>query len=187
MCKKRHTILVIAMIGQLCWATQALADGAAWVRIQPKETDEILANPGMGWETFHRTADNDSNLPSWIPTCAERTDASEADQAGRNNQTGHEVAEYLRTTHCEVKMRGGASGIRNEYVPKLAEIMEKQQRVFTEEQMRARREAFRAAREAGKEGRELQEAARAAIKLTEEQQKHFNSRMAERKRAQLRA
>jgi hypothetical protein len=38
------------------------------VRVVPEETDEILANPGMGWETFHRTANNDKNLPSWIPS-----------------------------------------------------------------------------------------------------------------------
>ena len=38
------------------------------VRVVPEETDEILANPGMGWETFHRTADDDKNLPAWIPS-----------------------------------------------------------------------------------------------------------------------
>ena len=26
---------------------------AQQVVVQPQETDEILANPGMGWETFH--------------------------------------------------------------------------------------------------------------------------------------
>ncbi|MBN2317278.1 MAG: DUF4832 domain-containing protein [Sedimentisphaerales bacterium] len=40
----------------------------AEVRIVPEETDEILANPGMGWETFHRTRDRDRNLPDWIPS-----------------------------------------------------------------------------------------------------------------------
>lgn len=38
------------------------------VTIVPEETDEILANPGMGWETFHRTSKADKNLPSWIPS-----------------------------------------------------------------------------------------------------------------------
>lgn len=38
------------------------------VRVVPEETDEILANPGMGWETFHRTSKADNNLPSWIPS-----------------------------------------------------------------------------------------------------------------------
>ena len=34
----------------------------------PEETNEILANPDMGWETFHRTADKGKNLPPWIPS-----------------------------------------------------------------------------------------------------------------------
>lgn len=34
----------------------------------PEETDELLANPGIGWETFHRTRDKDKNLPDWIPS-----------------------------------------------------------------------------------------------------------------------
>ena len=68
MCKNRHSMLLIAAVGQLCWLSFALADDAAWVRFVPKETDEILANPGMGWETFHRTADDDKNLPAWIPS-----------------------------------------------------------------------------------------------------------------------
>jgi len=38
------------------------------VMVQPEETDELLANPGMGWETFHRTRNEDRNLPGWIPS-----------------------------------------------------------------------------------------------------------------------
>jgi hypothetical protein len=38
------------------------------VVITPEETDQILANPGMGWQTFHRTSTQDTNLPSWIPS-----------------------------------------------------------------------------------------------------------------------
>ena len=38
------------------------------VRIIPDQTDELLANPGMGWETFHHTRDKDKNLPDWIPS-----------------------------------------------------------------------------------------------------------------------
>ncbi len=41
---------------------------AQWSYRTPEETDEILANPGMGWETFHRTAKQDKNLPPWIPS-----------------------------------------------------------------------------------------------------------------------
>ncbi|MBN1815858.1 MAG: DUF4832 domain-containing protein [Sedimentisphaerales bacterium] len=39
-----------------------------FVTIRPEETDELLANPGMGWQTFHRTRNNDKNLPDWIPS-----------------------------------------------------------------------------------------------------------------------
>jgi hypothetical protein len=38
------------------------------VTVTPEETDEILTNPGMGWETFHHTGKQDKNLPSWIPS-----------------------------------------------------------------------------------------------------------------------
>lgn len=32
------------------------------VKIEPRESDELLANPGMGWQTFHRFADDEPNL-----------------------------------------------------------------------------------------------------------------------------
>jgi len=32
------------------------------VKVTPKEIDELFANPGMGWQTFHRFADEDRNL-----------------------------------------------------------------------------------------------------------------------------
>jgi hypothetical protein len=38
------------------------------VTVRPEPTDEILANPGMGWETFHHTSRQDRTLPSWIPS-----------------------------------------------------------------------------------------------------------------------
>lgn len=38
------------------------------VVVTPEETDELLANPGMGWQTFHRTSKQDNNLPLWIPS-----------------------------------------------------------------------------------------------------------------------
>jgi hypothetical protein len=38
------------------------ATPAKAVRVEPRETDELLANPGMGWQTFHRFADQDPNL-----------------------------------------------------------------------------------------------------------------------------
>jgi hypothetical protein len=68
MCKKRHATLLLATVGQLCCLSFVFAEDTAWVRVVPEETNEILANPGMGWETFHRTADSDKNLPPWIPS-----------------------------------------------------------------------------------------------------------------------
>ena len=38
------------------------------VRVTPGQTDEILANPGVGWETFNRSSREDKNLPAWIPS-----------------------------------------------------------------------------------------------------------------------
>jgi hypothetical protein len=38
------------------------------ITVVPEVTDVILANPGMGWQTFHRTARQDQQLPQWIPS-----------------------------------------------------------------------------------------------------------------------
>jgi hypothetical protein len=53
-----------------CYFTAALAAsallslhaGAANVRVEPKETDELLADPGMGWQTFGWFSKQDKNL-----------------------------------------------------------------------------------------------------------------------------
>ena len=60
----------VAGITMLCCCCLGAAMGAEgdWVTVKPEETNEILANPGMGWETFHRTAKEDKNLPAWIPS-----------------------------------------------------------------------------------------------------------------------
>lgn len=38
------------------------------VTVKPREIDDLLANPHMGWQTFHRTRLQDKNLPPWIPS-----------------------------------------------------------------------------------------------------------------------
>jgi len=43
---------------------------SAVIEIKPKEADELLANPGMGWQTFHRFADEDENLAGLPSSCA---------------------------------------------------------------------------------------------------------------------
>ena len=54
------------------WAAPGVHAGAKgsprMITVTPRETDELLANPNMGWQTFHRTKDKDRNLPDWIPS-----------------------------------------------------------------------------------------------------------------------
>jgi len=57
---------VLAMLALLSSTLGAIAQDPQVV-VRPEETDEILANPGMGWQTFHHTSKQDKNLPSWIP------------------------------------------------------------------------------------------------------------------------
>src|SRR5512135_1821585 len=55
----------------LCLATSAedtQGSSKTLVTVAPEQTEEILANPDMGWETFHRSNRHDRNLPSWIPS-----------------------------------------------------------------------------------------------------------------------
>ena len=37
-------------------------NSASRVRVEPREIDDLFANPGTGWQTFHRFADEDKNL-----------------------------------------------------------------------------------------------------------------------------
>jgi hypothetical protein len=42
-----------------CWMGGLEAEK---LKVKPEETDELFANPGMGWQTFHTFADEDKNL-----------------------------------------------------------------------------------------------------------------------------
>jgi hypothetical protein len=57
---------IFAVIGQDRSGAAPASNEA--VTIHPEEMEELLANPGMGWETFGRTRDKDKNLPDWIPS-----------------------------------------------------------------------------------------------------------------------
>jgi hypothetical protein len=70
MCRKLLVLGVVVVLIQtssLRPAPAADGDGGR-ATVRPEETDEILANPGIGWETFHHTAGDDANLPPWIPS-----------------------------------------------------------------------------------------------------------------------
>jgi len=60
-------IILIAVVLHFC-LTPAAEEGK--VKVMPKETGELLANPGMGWQTFHRFADEDKNLEGLPSTSA---------------------------------------------------------------------------------------------------------------------
>ena len=38
--------------------------------VKPREIDDLLANPGMGWQTFHLFADEDAALDGLPSTSA---------------------------------------------------------------------------------------------------------------------
>jgi len=62
-------IAVVLMCVPLCVASGRGKDTSeSLVTIRPQETEELLANPGIGWQTFGRTRDKDKNLPDWIPS-----------------------------------------------------------------------------------------------------------------------
>jgi Spy/CpxP family protein refolding chaperone len=61
--------------------------------------------------------------------------------------------------------------LKEEYGPKMMEIMKKSQGVLTEEQRQARQEAVKKAMADGKKGQEVMKAAQDAVKLTDEQKK----------------
>ena len=62
----RRIVFSIFAIGTLLGGE--IVFGQQTVVVTPEETDEILANPGMGWETFHCTSKQDKSLPQWIPS-----------------------------------------------------------------------------------------------------------------------
>jgi hypothetical protein len=58
----------LALAAALAFAPFLWAGEPQMITVKPVETDEVLANPGIGWETFHRTRTQDKNLPDWIPS-----------------------------------------------------------------------------------------------------------------------
>jgi len=67
-CITPAAIAAVALLLSAPRLPAAQPGGPATVTVKPQVTEEILANPGMGWETFHRTAKQDKNLPAWIPS-----------------------------------------------------------------------------------------------------------------------
>ncbi len=69
--KRSRTIFLVvtSLVGIGSYGAPGQARGVdRMATVVPTETDELLANPGMGWETFHRSSNKDNNLPDWIPS-----------------------------------------------------------------------------------------------------------------------
>ncbi len=70
--KKNLCIVTLLACAVLCASGCGTLEGkpapVPQVTVVPEQTDELLANPGMGWETFHHPRDKDENLPDWIPS-----------------------------------------------------------------------------------------------------------------------
>jgi len=60
--------VALALLSLLTAPGQQASLGQDMVTVVPEESNELLANPGMGWQTFHHTKDQDKNLPDWIPS-----------------------------------------------------------------------------------------------------------------------
>ncbi len=59
----RNGLRVAGILTACSCLTFRLAEAASQpVKLELRESDELFANPGMGWQTFHRFADDDPNL-----------------------------------------------------------------------------------------------------------------------------
>jgi len=61
-------VLVLLVTPLLPHKTTAAERTPTMVTVTPKETSELLSNPGIGWQTFHVTGTHDKNLPEWLPS-----------------------------------------------------------------------------------------------------------------------
>jgi hypothetical protein len=67
---RRQALLVLGLLAAalLPVNTVAAERRPAMVTVTPEETDELLPNPGIGWQTFHVTRTRDRTLPDWLPS-----------------------------------------------------------------------------------------------------------------------
>jgi hypothetical protein len=66
------------------------------------------------------------------------------------------------------------AALKKEFSPKLTELIQKVNGIYTDEQKKARQEAAKKAKDDGKTGRDAKAATDAAVKLTDEQKKQLD-------------
>ncbi len=64
---KLAVFMLVAWVGLPLLRAAALP-AEKLITVCPEETAELLANPGMGWETFHHPRQQDKSLPAWLPS-----------------------------------------------------------------------------------------------------------------------
>jgi|WetSurMetagenome_2_1015567.scaffolds.fasta_scaffold590894_2 Spy/CpxP family protein refolding chaperone len=88
----------------------------------------------------------------------------------RGGQGGWERIEAMvKNLNLTEEQKAKVAELKKEYAPKFKEATAKVEAIATAEQKKARDEAVKAAKAAGKKGPEVMEAARDAMKLTDEQ------------------
>jgi hypothetical protein len=90
--------LATALLLSIAPITRA-ADPAAPTRVTPKEIDDLLPNPGMGWQTFHHYADQDKNLAG-LPSASVSTKSSPAPDRPTRNSPSASCASAPTTATC---------------------------------------------------------------------------------------
>src|SRR2546430_1049101 len=58
------------LIGGAVGAATSISPSGSRVTVTPREIDDLLPNPGMGWQTFHTFADCDPALQGLPSSCA---------------------------------------------------------------------------------------------------------------------
>ena len=80
-----------------------------------------------------------------------------------------ERGDMLKGVNLTDEQKAKVEALKKEYEPKMKDSWKKAGDILTADQRKAREEAVKAAKAAGKKGTEIREAARAAVKLTDDQ------------------
>ncbi|MFO0889398.1 MAG: DUF4832 domain-containing protein [Isosphaeraceae bacterium] len=58
----------LSLVVSPSFAQEDRGGAGSLVTVTPEPSEEILRNPGMGWQTFHHSGRHDPSLPDWIPS-----------------------------------------------------------------------------------------------------------------------
>lgn len=90
------------------------------------------------------------------------------------NQAVEAAFALLKDIDLTADQKEKFDALKKEYGPKLSELSQKVNGIYTADQKKARQEAAKEAKDSGKKGKEAKAAVDAAIKLTDEQKKQID-------------